>query len=159
MSLYDLGVTAEEAKKDESFKVAPSGEYDFRVDSFKEKNTLKGRPMHVFMLSIINDPTNLGVNVFHNCVLPWENPESGQKESGGIGQLSRLVRCCGMKWEGTTYDPEALVGCTGRFVLDKKPKNEKVADPATGMTIYVPIANPDPEDDGDWSNEIKKFII
>jgi len=150
MALYDLGITADEARKEGNFEPLDAGPYNFRIAGWDNKPTAAGRPMHVFKLEIQghSDPTVNGRIIFHNCVLPWTDPSSGQFTSKGIGLLSGMVEAVGLTWEGSSYDPDALIGSMGGFDLKKVPKKEKKM--IDGVEQWVPV-------EGEFRNDIGKW--
>ena len=110
--MIDLGIDFTEAEKASSFLI-PDDNYEVQVKSYEHRETQAGRPKLTFLLEVV-DPNHAdacGKILWHDCVLPWDDPEQGGKRvTSGIGILTGLCEAVGYEWEGSEFDENALVG-------------------------------------------------
>ena len=120
----DLGMNFAEAEEDAKRPVAPAGDYEFQIKGYELKeggpnSKNPGRPLINWNLSILNadDPKLDGLGVFYNTSLPWTNPATGEIVDSGKSFITRLFQSVGATWEGSSFDPDAILGSTGRMKL------------------------------------------
>jgi len=130
MALIDLGVNFSDAQAEaeKALSAAPEGVYEVQVMGYKEGETKMGHKRLMWSLHIINaaDPDLNGKNINHFTNLP----DNG--DLTGVGFLTQFLSAMGTPWEGTTFDPDAVVGRTA-------------------------MANVTKTDDGKWNN-VESFV-
>lgn len=120
MSYVDLFITAEDAERESrgtprsTFDPIPEDTYDFVISDVQVSQTSKGRPRLSVKASVINHPQYNGRVVFYSCPLPWKPNGSSDVDTSGIGLLMQLFKGVGLKWSGTSFDTESLIGLAFR---------------------------------------------
>lgn len=120
MAVIDIGMDFETAEKDADISPLPNDDYRFQVKDYElgesgENSKVPGRPKINWQLQIVENenPDFNGRIIFYNTSLPWTNPNTGEFDSGGMSFLTKLAQSVGVTWEGTQFDPDALVGQSG----------------------------------------------
>jgi hypothetical protein len=116
MGLIDLGTNFDDAVKDSEFPVLDPGVYDFRISDYELKPNSNGDEMLVIKHEVINcdNPDWNGVKLLNNITLPVGN------EKKGLPFLTQLVKGVGQTWEGSSFNPENLLGAEGQMLLENK---------------------------------------
>uniref|UniRef100_A0A6M3LCV9 DUF669 domain-containing protein n=1 Tax=viral metagenome TaxID=1070528 RepID=A0A6M3LCV9_9ZZZZ len=126
MPVIDLGVNFEDVKDQDVFEPMPVGTYDFTVASVESKSSATGRPMLKWTLDVSHD--GKARKLFNNTVLPWNNPQTGQLDIGGVGMLVAQCKAVGLPWSGGALSTEDYVGRGGQVKVSQKTKQVKSAD-------------------------------
>jgi hypothetical protein len=146
MPVVDLGVDYTDVQNEDKFEPLPGGTYDFTIAAVESKQSAKGRPMIKWKLAVNHDGQRRVL--FYNTVLPWDNPETGELDAGGVGMLVGLCKAVGKPWTGSSIDTDSYVGLGGTAEVVQKPGRSQ--DPATGEWVEDPNADP--------QNDVKKFV-
>lgn len=112
---FDLGIDfqAAETAVEEQRRPADEGDYTLQVvEVTAGEGKQSGRPKFNWQFQIINDPRFNGKRVFYNTSLPWDNPKTQQRETGGINFLVDVCRALGRPWSGSKIDPQPYIGLT-----------------------------------------------
>lgn len=151
MPTVDLGVDFEDVKDSDQIQPMPAGVYEFQVESVEPKTASTGRPMLKWTLSIINNEEFKGRKLFNNTVLPWTNPQTGEKDINVFGLVAQC-KAVGVPWTGMSLNTEDYVGRPGQVEVVQKKKQTKQINPDTGQEEWMD------DDDAPPVNDIKKFI-
>ena len=145
MPEFELGVPYSEVENSDLFEPMPAGTYEFQVLESTFGDTAAGRPMFKWVLGIINNEEYKGRQLFYNTPMPWNNPNTGQKDISGIGLLVALMKSLRQTWEGGTFTSETYVGLSGKVEVKQKQKME-----LGPVGKYVPT--------DEIVNDVKKFV-
>jgi hypothetical protein len=107
MSVYEIGGFEECTAELEPI---PDGKYSLAVEDYEETKTRRNRPMIIYTSRVIK-PADKAVHnrkIRDAFVLPWVNPETGERETGGRFRLTQFITACGVTWQGTRFDPITL---------------------------------------------------
>jgi len=115
MSPVDLGISYDEAEKESGFEPLPVRDYEFQVAEVGDDPTNKGRPMFTWRLEVINDVEFHGRSFLYSTPLPWNNPDTQEWDTGGIGLLYALCEGVGRPWEGKQFDEKGMIGMRGKL--------------------------------------------
>ncbi len=105
----------------------PPATYEFIVDSKAEETTTGvGRPMWVFYLKIINNPEFVNRSIRYACLMPWDDPQTGQKDLSNTFNIVNLIKGTGMEIHGGVIpDKEFFFGRRGAMsVTQEARKND-----------------------------------
>lgn len=127
-----IGIDFEEFEKLSRPPLIPDGTYEFMVDSrCDETTTAEGRPMWVFYLKIINNPTVGDRSIRYSCLLPWIDPVKNTWDYSATFAIVDLINGTDMVIRGKELpDKEAFFGRTGVMKVGHKARKgeEDVVD-------------------------------
>ena len=112
--MIDVGIDFSAAEEASKIQPLPEDDYTLQIEKVEEREAkTSGRPMLNWTLSVVNaeDPKHNGRKIFYNTMLPYRD-DSGELITKGVGFLVDFVKASGQTWEGTSLDPESLVGNT-----------------------------------------------
>ncbi len=135
----DLGMEFDEFEKLSQPPPVPPATYEFVVDSrAEEANTTSGRPMWIFYLKIINRPEFVNRSIRYSCLMPWDDPATGQKDLSNTFNIVNLIRGTAMEVHGSQIpDKEYFFGRSGVMNVIQKPRKgdpEIINNQATVVT-------------------------
>lgn len=104
----DFGAAQAEAAK--AMAPAPEAVYTLQVNSYEAGETKKGQARLMWKVSIVEsaDPAFNGKNINHFTNLP----DNGNMT--GVGFLIDFLNAVGCPWEGSSFDPDIVIGKTCR---------------------------------------------
>lgn len=118
-----LDFMAAEQEVTESRKPAEIGDYTLQVIEIRASasgptSKVPGRPMLGWELAIIGHPTYNGKRVFYNTMLPYADPNNGNKlNTSGISFLVDITKALGQPWQGGKLRTEEYIGKTCRATI------------------------------------------